>query len=109
MPQGAGVIGEAPQSVFYLDDLGSAFSEIDLPNKSLILRVYRTKEEASHAKDVLGIFFGVKALVASDKLSDVMRSARTSEEHVRVVLCEYDALGEMVETEVLLDPHKSIN
>lgn len=103
------MISEVPQSVFYLDDLGSAFSEIDLPNKSLILRVYRTKDEASHAKDVLGLFFGIKAVVATDKLSDVLKSARKSEEHIRVVLCEYDVLGEMIEAEVVLDPHRPMN
>ncbi len=98
-----------PEAVFYLDDLGSAFSEIDLANKSLTLRVYRTKHEAAQAKDVLSVFFGIKSVVATNKLSDVLSSARTSEEHVRVVLCEYDALGELIEVETFLDPKKSLN
>ncbi len=103
------MIFEAPEKVFYLDDLGFAFSEIDLPRKSLTLRVYRTKEEAAHAKDVLGIFFGIKSLVVSDNLSDILLSARAADEHIRIVMCEYDALGEMIEAEVLMDSHRALD
>jgi hypothetical protein len=103
------VIAAAPESVFYLNDLGTAFSEIDLPNKSCTLRVYRTKDEAAHAKDVLGIFFGMKTEVATSKLSDVLGSARDSDEYIRVVLCEYDALGELIDVETLLDPHQTVS
>lgn len=103
------MIAAVPESVFYLDDLGSAFSEIDLPKKSLVLRVYRTKDEAAHAKDVLGIFFGIKAIVATNKLTDVLGSARSSEEYIRVLLCEYDALGELIDVETLLDPHSPVS
>jgi hypothetical protein len=99
------MISQVPESVFYLDDLGSAFSEIDLPNKSLILRVYRTEKEASQAKDILGIFFGIKAVVTTTTLQNILRSAMDSEEWIRVVFCEFDATGELVEVETLLDPH----
>jgi len=58
---------------------------------------------------VLGVFFGIKAIVATNKLTDVLGSARTSEEHIRVVLCEYDALGELIEAETLLDPHATVS
>ena len=103
------MISEAPASVFYLDDLGSAFSENDLPGKALVLRVFRTKEEASQAKDVLGIFFGIKSQVVKAKLFDVMASARMADEHIQVILCEYDALGELIVSETLLDPHRPLN
>ncbi len=103
------MIASLPKSVFYLDDLGTIFGEIDVPRQSVTLRVFRTKEEAGLAKDVLKTFFGVQTVIEADKLSEVLKTARTADDPIRVVLCEYDALGELIEAEVLLDPYAHAN
>jgi NAD(P)H-hydrate repair Nnr-like enzyme with NAD(P)H-hydrate dehydratase domain len=102
------MIEDVPDRVHIVVGAGDVLTEVSLANCALILRVFETAEDASRAAAFASQIAG-EANTSCVPLADVLKSARTHDKAVQVILSRYDGLGQLVEVEVIYDPTTPIH
>lgn len=77
-----------------------------------ILRVFETAEETELYKTILTFFHGdnVKSKPVKDmRLAGVLNVALRAKKPTRVVFCEFDGAGQLVDVETLVDPKQGVH
>jgi hypothetical protein len=85
----------------------------DVYERVQVLRVFETAEEAEVYKITMAIFYtddpSKPKKVKTMDLAGVLDVARRAKRPTRVVFCEYDGAGQLVDVEVLRDPTQSVH